>query len=249
MTMIATNWLQGNTIAKVRRLLDSAAGLRNKMTDQSNLDVHSSLFDELIVTCKNPTCKSTCTIKELLSKLQQKEQHEVWHWLRKELKGSSCKVALGIHSSSDTRMVEFNIVDVTKYVEASPQNYGTGSYLVVTLDKLMLAAVKDTSNNTEEEHPSDSHTRKFVEHMLDEEVGLLTETFCKEHQWECPIKLYVDALLIDSFIREMNHEFGGLTECQQKSLQLVLDEFNNNALTHSPNHYFLLESNPEFVIF
>ena len=218
------------------------------MTDQSSIDIHSSLFDELIVTCKNRKCKSTITIQELLSKLEPKEQYEVWNWLGKELKSSSCKVTLGIHSSSDTGMVDFNIVDITKYVEASPQNYGTGSYLVVMLDKRMLKAVKDTSDKTEEEHPSDSYTRKFVGYMLDEEVGLLTETFCIEHQWEYPIKLYVDALLIDSFIQEMNHEFGGLTERQQKSLQSVLDEFNNNALTHSSNDYFLLESVPEFII-
>ena len=117
------------------------------------------------------------------------------------------------------------------------------------MDNCMLAAMKDTSNNTGDEHPSDSYTRNFVQHMLKEEVGLLTETFCKEHQWEYPIKLYVDALLIDSFVRAMNHEFDGLPKCKQSLLQSVLDKFNNNALTHSPDDYFLPQANPEFIIF
>ena len=136
----------------------------------------------------------------------------------------------------------------TSQRSAAPQNHATGSSFVVLMDKRMLAAVRDTSSNTEDEDPSDSHIRKFVQHMLDEDVGFLTEAFCKDHGWEYPIKLHVDALLIDSFIREMNHEFGGLTEGQQSSLQLVLDEFNNNALTHSSKDYFLLEANPEFNI-
>ena len=218
------------------------------MADETNLVIHSSPFNELIVTCKKPTCDSASTLQDSLGKLQSNEKCEVWKWLREELKSSSTKVTLQVQSSCDSSKAEFNTVDVTKCVEASPQNHGTGSSLVVLMDKRMLAAVKDTSRNTEDEHPSDSYIRKFVQHMLDEDVGLLTEAFCKDHGWEYPIKLHVDALLIDSFIREMNHEFGGLTEGQRSSLQLVLDEFNNNALTHSSNDYFLLEANPEFIV-
>ena len=218
------------------------------MADETNLDIHGSPFNELIVTCKKSTCNSASTLQDLLSKLQLNEKYEVWQWLREELRSSSSKVTLQIQSSCDSSKAEFNIVEVTKCVEASPQNHGTGSSLVVLMDKRMLAAVKDTSRNTEDEHPSDSYIRKFAEHMLDEDVGLLTEAFCTDHGWEYPLKLHVDALLMDSFIREMNHEFGGLTEDQQGSLQSVLDEFNNNALTHSSNDYFLLEANPEFII-
>ena len=220
-----------------------------KMTEHTDLDIHSNLFDELVVACKTPTCNSSSTIQELLKQCRPTEQYEVWCWLRKELINSSSKVTLQIHSSSDSNNTkEFNIVDISNYVEASPQNYGRGTYLVMRMDNCMLAAMKDTSNNTGDEHPSDSYTRNFVQHMLKEEVGLLTETFCKEHQWEYPIKLYVDALLIDSFVRAMNHEFDGLTKHQQSLLQSVLDEFNNNALTHSPGDHFLLQANPEFII-
>ena len=227
---------------------DKKENKKDQKEEKKDLNVQATLYNELILSCPNPKCNSMSLLPETLEKCRPIEKYDLMCWLQRDLDNTDAVVTL--HTSTETK---FNMTKVVKYIENSPQNYIGGTGFAVRMDKRMLGRVTDRPENHpncystlapwDKNNPANSYVRNFVNYMIDEEVGLLTDDFCEEHGWKYPLKLYVDALIIDSFIQHVNQECGGFKKAQFDELQVVLDKFNNNAVTNRHEDHFVLSIN------
>ena len=183
--------------------------------------------DQWIMELPSAEPSSSCTVSQLVETTSDSDKLQLMRLLKQDLDKKPSEVTL--HTIDKGGAIK--IFDENKSMLAfltSRQNY-TRSTQPLTTMKEGLTTLLSTERNLPDESNPDRCARAFLRCIFE---PCMVEGHENKCGWTHPLKLHMDAVIIQTFLDHMNQTYHGLTQHQCNRIQTVFDAYNNVALEH-----------------
>ena len=170
---------------------------------------------------------SFCTINQLLNNCSDDDKLQLMRLLKQDLDKKPSEVTLHtIDKGGAIKLFDEN--NSMLAFLASRENHTRSTQPLITM-KEALTTLLSTEKNLPDESNPDRSVRAFLRYIF--ELYMVTG-YENKYGWTYPLKLHMDAVIIQTFLNHMNVTYHGLTQQQYNRIQTVFDAYNNIALEH-----------------
>lgn len=183
--------------------------------------------DQWIMELPSAEPSSFCTVSQLVETTSDSDKLQLMRLLKQDLDKKPSEVTL--HTIDKAGAI--TLFDENNSMLAfltSPQNYTRSTQPLITM-KEALTTLLSTEKNLPDESNPDRCVRAFLRCIFE---LCMVAGYENRYGWTHPLKLHMDAVIIQTFVDHMNETYHGLTQHQYNRIQTVFDAYNNIALEH-----------------